>query len=102
LATYSVPTRGFTAVVSVFGGTPSKKPLNCKSLKSFPGQPGARLRQRWAEPTGEERKLFGAIFSWVRTDIVSTSLFLMFQSFAFRSLPVTVSFRETKNPAYTW
>ncbi len=27
LAIYSIPTRGFTAVVSVFGGTPPPKPL---------------------------------------------------------------------------
>jgi hypothetical protein len=26
----SIPTRGFTAVVSVFMGTPPPKPLNCK------------------------------------------------------------------------
>ena len=26
----AIPTRGFTAVVSVFGGTPPVKPLNCK------------------------------------------------------------------------
>ena len=30
LATHPVPTRGFTAVVSVFGGTPSNKPFRCK------------------------------------------------------------------------
>ena len=30
LAIYSIPTRGFTAVVSVFRGTPPTKPLKCK------------------------------------------------------------------------
>ena len=32
LVIYSIPTRGFTAAVSVFGGTPPPKPLklNCK------------------------------------------------------------------------
>jgi hypothetical protein len=30
LVVYSTPTRGFTAVVSVFMGTPPAKPLNCK------------------------------------------------------------------------
>src|SRR6266513_1131465 len=31
LAIYSIPARGFTAAVSVFGGTPPPKPLNCKN-----------------------------------------------------------------------
>ena len=30
LVVYSTPTRGFTAAVSVFRGTPPPKPLNCK------------------------------------------------------------------------
>ena len=30
LAIYSIPTRGFTAAVSVFRGTPPPKPLECK------------------------------------------------------------------------
>jgi hypothetical protein len=30
LVIYSIPARGFTAVVSVFIGTPPPKPLNCK------------------------------------------------------------------------
>ena len=30
LAIYSIPTRGFTADVSVFRGTPPPKPLDCK------------------------------------------------------------------------
>ena len=30
LVIYSIPTRGFTAAVSVFGGTPPPKPLECK------------------------------------------------------------------------
>ena len=30
LVIYSIPTRGFTAAVSVFRGTPPTKPLNCK------------------------------------------------------------------------
>ena len=31
LVIYSIPTRGFTAAVSVFRGTPPRKPLECKS-----------------------------------------------------------------------
>jgi hypothetical protein len=30
LVIYSIPTRGFTAAVSVFMGTPPPKPLDCK------------------------------------------------------------------------
>ncbi len=30
LVIYSIPTRGFTAAVSVFRGTPPPKPLDCK------------------------------------------------------------------------
>jgi hypothetical protein len=30
LVIYSIPTRGFTAAVSVFKGTPPPKPFNCK------------------------------------------------------------------------
>src|SRR5206468_1165041 len=30
LVIYSIPTRGFTAAVSVFRGTPPPKPLECK------------------------------------------------------------------------
>jgi hypothetical protein len=30
LVIYSIPTRGFTAAVSVFGGTPPAKPFDCK------------------------------------------------------------------------
>jgi hypothetical protein len=30
LAIYSIPTRGFTAALSVFMGTPPAKPLECK------------------------------------------------------------------------
>ena len=30
LAIYAIPTRGFTAAVSVFKGTPPAKPFDCK------------------------------------------------------------------------
>jgi hypothetical protein len=45
LAIYSIPTRGFTAAVSVFGGTPPAKPLTCKS-KFVPRFPAMRLTAR--------------------------------------------------------
>jgi hypothetical protein len=45
LAIYSIPTRGFTAAVSVFRGTPPPKPLECKFwLNTI----GAFLCDRWA------------------------------------------------------
>ncbi len=49
LVIYSIPARGFTAAVSVFRGTPPPKPLKCKFVSN---RLDARLRQRWAEPTG--------------------------------------------------
>ena len=49
LVIYSIPARGFTAAVSVFWGTPPPKPLICKSVSNHFG---ARLRSRWADPTG--------------------------------------------------
>ena len=45
----AIPTHGFTVVLSVFRGTPPIKPLNCKSVSNHLG---ARLRSRWADPTG--------------------------------------------------
>jgi hypothetical protein len=45
LVIYSIPTRGFTAAVSVFKGTPPPKPLECKFwLNTI----GALLCDRWA------------------------------------------------------
>jgi len=44
LVIYSIPTRGFTADVSVFRGTPPPKPLECKFwLDTI----GALLCERW-------------------------------------------------------
>ena len=37
LVIYSIPTRGFTAAVSVFRGTPPPKPLICKIRFALPG-----------------------------------------------------------------
>jgi len=45
LVIYSIPTRGFTAALSVFRGTPPPKPLECKFwLNTI----GALLCERWA------------------------------------------------------
>jgi hypothetical protein len=71
LVIYSIPARGFTAAVSVFGGTPPPKPLICKSWSH---RPGARLRRRWAEPTGGKPRLSRARIRCVLPDIIKTSL----------------------------
>src|ERR1043166_2435959 len=82
LVIYSIPTRGFTAAVSVFMGTPPTKPLECKFwLNTF----GAYFSERWAEPTGGEPRLSCANFSFVSDDIIEMSLF-------FRSQYVHLSF----------
>jgi hypothetical protein len=72
LVIYSIPTRGFTAAVSVFMGTPPAKPLICKSVSNHPG---ALISDLWADPTGEEFCILCAIFSFVLSDIIETSFF---------------------------
>jgi hypothetical protein len=70
LVIYAIPTRGFTAAVSVFRGTPPPKPLNCKFK---PNHFGALINDLRADPTGEKFCILGAIFSFVRSDIIETS-----------------------------
>ena len=71
LAIYSIPARGFTAAVSVFRGTPPPKPLNCKIVSNHPG---ARIRSRWADPTGGKPRLSIARIRLALSDIIETSL----------------------------
>src|SRR5271165_332557 len=54
LAIYSIPTRGFTAVVSVFRGTPPAKPLIAKNRVLHPG---AAFDLSWAHLVGGQPKL---------------------------------------------
>jgi hypothetical protein len=54
LVIYAIPARGFTAVVSVFMGTPPTKPLICKIRSSASG--GA-IGDAWAHHPGDESKL---------------------------------------------
>ena len=54
LVIYSIPTRGFTAVVSVFRGTPPPKPFRCKSR---PDTSGVLCGDRGADPVGGEPRL---------------------------------------------
>jgi len=70
LVIYSIPTRGFTAAVSVFRGTPPPKPLDCKIwLDTF----GALFCDRWTEPTGGEPRFSHALFDFVSIDIIKMS-----------------------------
>lgn len=77
LVIYSIPTRGFTAALSVFMGTPPAKPLNFKiRLNTF----GAYFFDPWAEPTGGEPRLSCALISLVFNDIIEMSLIYNSQS----------------------
>ena len=98
LVIYSIPTRGFTAAVSVFMGTPPAKPVICKSVSNHLG---ALISDLWANPTGEEFCILCAIFNLVLSDIIKTSFYVCSQLVHLLLLSVTFSFREIKNPAYT-
>jgi len=67
LVIYKIPTRGFTAAVPVFRGTPPPKPLDCKSVLI---RLGAHLSGLWADPTGEEFSFFCAIPGLSLPDII--------------------------------
>jgi hypothetical protein len=99
---YSTPTRGFTAAVSVFRGTPPPKPLDCKIwLDTF----GALVGDRWSHSTGGEPRFSRALFSFVSVDIIemspsSRSQFVHLSFITVRFVHrVYVVFQETKNPA---
>ncbi|MGA2751790.1 MAG: hypothetical protein ABSG59_23740, partial [Verrucomicrobiota bacterium] len=68
LAIYAIPTRGFTAAVSVFRGTPPAKPLICK-FKIRVVRLGDAIFWSWAHPTGEASLLVLAKFSLSPEDI---------------------------------
>ncbi len=77
----AIPTHGFTVVLSVFGGTPPAKPLNCKiRLNSS----GALFCDLWADPTGGEPRLSCAFLIFVPGDIIKTSVSFYSQFYAFR------------------
>src|SRR5258708_37273822 len=61
-----MPTRGFTAVVSVFGGTPPPKPLRCKIRFVLSGDVMGRSR---AHHTGDDSKTVFAKFNLPPDDI---------------------------------
>src|SRR5439155_10454677 len=74
----AIPTRGFTAALSVFRGTPPAKPLDCKIRPKSSGALSCDLR---ADPTGGEPRLSHAIFRFVPGDIIKTSLSFSSQLF---------------------
>ena len=73
LAIYSIPTRGFTAAVSVFRGTPPAKPLICR-FKIRLVRLGDAVLWSWAHPTGEASLLVLAKFNLSPDDITWMSL----------------------------
>ena len=89
-------TRGFTAAVSVFRGTPPPKPLKCKFVSN---QIGARLRSRWADhPTRGIPRHSCALIRLALSDIIETSLCYCSQTVHLSLPSFTVRFRETKKP----
>jgi hypothetical protein len=65
----------------VFGGTPPRKPLDCKIR---PDSFGALVCDRWAQPTGGEPRLSHAFFRFMPGDIIKTSFSFYSQCSAFR------------------
>jgi len=100
----AIPTRGFTAAVSVFRGTPPTKPLICKIwfckiCFALPGDPIDLLQ---AHHAGNESKLAFAKFRFAPEDIIQMSRCSCSQM-AFLSLTAIHSNQpqgKTKNPAY--
>ncbi len=102
LAIYSIPTRGFTAAVSVFRGTPPAKPLKCK-YKIRLVRPGDAVFRLWAHPTGEASLLVLAKFNLSPEDITWMSRYSCSQivRLSFTVIHVVSSLEKIKNPAYT-
>jgi hypothetical protein len=96
LVIYSIPTRGFTAAVSVFRGTPPPKPLDCKIWLDTSG---ALFCDRWAYPTGGEPRLSCpssvALLRRVDARIPFVSIDIIKMSPSFRSQIVHLSFLDS-------
>jgi hypothetical protein len=94
----SIPTRGFTAAVSVFRGTPPTKPLICK-FKIRLVRLGDTVFWSWADPTGEASLLVLAKFNLSPEDITWMSLYSSSQITIFRRYSfLFMLFRENKKP----
>jgi hypothetical protein len=89
LVIYLIPTRGFTAAVSVFGGTPPAKPLICK-FKIRLVRLGDAIFWSWAHPTGEASLLVLAKFSLSPEDITWMSRYSCSQIVRLSSLLVHI------------
>jgi hypothetical protein len=101
LEIYPIPARGFTAALSVFGGTPPPKPLelNCKSrLRVSGGLPG----WSWTYHTGDAFDCVFAKLILPPEDITWMSRYSYSQIVNLSPIATRfVSFsRKTKNPAY--
>ena len=89
----AIPTHGFTVVLSVFGGTPPPKPLNCKSVSI---RLGAHNRFVWAHHTGGTPRHSCASIRLTLSDIIKTSLCYRSQIVTFHCCHFTVSFTGQK------
>jgi hypothetical protein len=101
LAIYAIPTRGFTAVVSVFGGTPPAKPfkLNCKICWHASGDAAGVA---WAHHTGDTFNRVLAKISLSPEDITWMSCFSGSQivHLTLTAIHTVSTAWKTKNPAY--
>jgi len=94
----TIPTHGFTVVLSVFRGTPPPKPLNCKSVSN---RLGARICSVWAHHAGGTPRRSCDRFRLALSDIIKTSFSfhsqfrLPFALIVYRHIS-----RQQKNPAY--
>ena len=95
----SLPTHGFTVVLSVFRGTPPTKPLNCKIRFLIRRD---AISRSWAHLIGGQLQLAFAKFNLSPSDI--TWMSFQFYSQCFGTFVYCQSIfmvcRETKNPAY--
>jgi hypothetical protein len=101
LVIYSIPTRGFTAVVSVFEGTPPAKPLklNCKICRRASDDAAGGA---WAHHTGDTFNRVFAKISLSPEDITWMSRFSGSQivQLTLTAIHTVSTAGKTKNPAY--
>jgi len=62
-----MPTRGFTAAVSVFTGTPPIKPFDCKSWFRLFDSAG---HDWWVDPTGKDCRLLFVQFTLASRSVI--------------------------------
>jgi hypothetical protein len=89
LLSSQIPTRGFTAAVSVFRGTPPAKPLICK-FKIRLARANDAIFWSWADPTGEASLLVLAKLNLPPEDIIKMSLYSCSQIVRLSSLLVSI------------